>query len=139
MISLNRNCYKVINLLFVLPFGLYLNIYLSLRKYCNFGTKNPRCALHYSLVAVNSPIVQPNCSIKRHGSVNGQLTRHCVGICIDRKYDVAFLRGARRHEALWRAFTSSASKGGGNLRYLEDIAEGNKRDVAVGGEDTTRV
>ena len=40
MISLDRNYYQVvINLSFALPHFCYIEIYLKLRKYCNFGAK----------------------------------------------------------------------------------------------------
>ena len=46
MTSLDGNYREVINLLFVLP-GLYSNINLKLRKYCNFGnTKFSTCVAH---------------------------------------------------------------------------------------------
>ena len=44
MTSLDRNVREVINLLFVLPILFHLIMYLGLRKYYNFGTKNSRRA-----------------------------------------------------------------------------------------------
>ena len=48
MISLNGNDQEVINLLFVLPFKIYLKL---TKKYCNFETENSRSAWHYVVPA----------------------------------------------------------------------------------------